>query len=117
MFLNYDKNTTATTVMKMYYNTDDKAQFLKSELVALRNARDSAVKGSKIAEKAYAREEANFSRCAMAGQDYRQSPAYATRERFRHTHIEATKLKDEVAGLEYDLGIEYGDLDEYGYAA
>lgn len=101
----------------MYYNTDDKAQFLKCELVALRKARDSAVKGSKIAEQAYAREEANFTRHIMAGQDYRNSSAYAAREKFRHTHIEATKLRGEVAGLEYDLGDEYGDLDEYGYAA
>ncbi len=120
MFSNYDWNIIATAVMEMYYNTEDKTQFLKSELRALRNARGSAVKSSTFIEQTWDREEANLTRHAMAGEDHRSSPAYAARERFRHSHIEATKLKDEVAGLEYDLGIdddEYGDLDEYGYAA
>lgn len=104
----------------MYYNSEDKHQFLESELNGIRKARDSAIAIGEYARRAWDREEANFTRNASSGQDYRVSAAYAKKERFRTSHREAVKLKDEVAALEYDLGIEddeYGDLDEYGYAA
>ncbi len=120
MFSDYVKNIIATAVMEMYYNTEDKTQFLRSEQRALSNARDSAVKSSAFIKQTWGREEANLTRHAVAEQNYRNSSAHAAREQFRHSHIVATKLKDEVADLEYDLGIEddeYGDLDEYGYAA
>ena len=104
----------------MYYNSEDKQGFLKGELRGLRDARDSAVAVSEFARRAWDREEARLSASASPERDYRDSPAYAARERFRVAHREAVKLKDEVAEVEYDLGLEddgYGDLDEYGYAA
>jgi len=104
----------------MYYNTEDKSQFLRSELNGLRKARDGALATNYLIRQTWAREDADLTRDAAIHEEYRDSSAYAARERFRVSHREAAKLKDEVAALEYDLddkGDEYGDLDEYGYAA
>lgn len=105
--------------MTMYYNSDDQTHFLESELSGLRMARNSAKNCADLIRKKWNREEVALDRSdAPDNAEYRITPAYAARERFRTAYKEAVKLKDEVASLEYDLGYEeseYGDMDEYGY--
>jgi len=104
----------------MYYNSDDKQQFIEGELVGLRAARDSAIATALLTKGAWARAQSDAQRARFSGDENAEKLVYATRERFRAAHREAAALKDEVAGVEYDLGYdgyEDEDLDEYVYAA
>jgi len=106
----------------MYYNSNDEQQFLKGELRGLRAARDSACYLNSLAKANWSRAEADVQRTELATDQSAMDRAHAAKERFRVSHREAVALKDEVAAAEYDLGLdgygdEYGDLDEYGYAA
>ena len=89
----------------MYYNAEDKQQFIQGE-------RDSLAASALYARLALSRAEADAQRLAMAGSKPAEDRAYAMRERVRAAHREAMSFE---ADIEEDD--EYGDMDEYGYAA
>ncbi len=92
----------------MYYNSDDQQQFIKGERAALRAS-------ALYARLAWSRAEANAQRHALENDEGAELHSHAMRERFRMAHREATDLESDLAEDAEDD--EYGDLDEYGYAA
>ena len=90
----------------MYYNTEDKHQFTEGERAGLRAS-------AMYARLAMSRADADAQRIAMTGSASAEDHAYAMRERFRVAHREAMTFESELE----DDDDEYGDEDEYGYAA
>jgi len=89
----------------MYYNSTDQQQFSSSEKAGLEAS-------ALYARMAWSRAEANAQRVALAGDAAAQTDSHAKRERFRVAHREAMSFESDI-----EEDDEYGDLDEYGYAA
>ena len=89
----------------MYYNTEDKRQFLEGERAGL----DASALYARLA---LSRAEADGQRLARAGSQSAEDHSYAMRERFRVAYREAMNFESDIEEDE-----EYGDEDEYGYAA
>ena len=89
----------------MYYNTEDKQQFIEGQ-------RDSLAASALYARLALSRAEADAQRAAMKGNQLAEDRVYAMRERVRAAHREAMTFEADL-----EENDEYGDLDEYGYVA
>ena len=90
----------------MYYNSDDKRQFIDGERAGLQAS-------THFARMAWSRTEANGERMALLNDEGAEARTHAMRERFRTAHREAMTFESDVE----EDDDEYGDLDEYGYAA
>lgn len=90
----------------MYYNSDDKHQFIEGERAGLQASKH-------FARMAWSRAEANGQRMALLNDESAEAHTHAMRERFRVAHREAMAFESDVE----EDDDEYGDLDEYGYAA
>ena len=93
-------------VVSMYYNSDDKQQFIEVERAGLQAS-------THFARMAWSRAEANGQRMALLNDEGAESRTHAKRERFRAAHREAMAFESDVE----EENDEYGDLDEYGYAS
>ena len=87
----------------MYFNSDNKQQFLEGERAGLQAS-------AHFAQMAWSRAEANAQRVALSNDETAEAHSHAMKERFRVAHREAMAFED-------DEDEEYGDMDEYGYAA
>ena len=90
----------------MYWNSEDPQRFIEGERAGL-------AASALYARLALSRAEANGQRAALAGDDATERHTHAMRERYRAAHREAMSFESEIE----EEGDEYGDLDEYGYAA
>ena len=97
----------------MYFNSGDRSSFLASEFTQLKAARDSAIRTSQLAKAAWNRAEAAAMGSNLVDPDAAETHALAMQERFRAAHEVACALKDEVAELEYEMGMD----EEYDEAA
>lgn len=100
----------------MFHDLRGDQAFLKGELAGLKRARASALATAGYARSGWMRAAADADRAICEDDERALNRVAAKRERFRASHKEAMALRDEVAELEAELD-EYGDLDEYGYAA
>ena len=90
----------------MYFNSDDKRQFIEGERAGLRAS-------THFARMAWSRAEADGQRMALSNDEGAEARTHAKRERFRAAHREAMAFESDIE----ENDDEYGDLDEYGYAA
>lgn len=90
----------------MYWNTEDGQRFVEGERAGLQAS-------THLARLAWSRAEANAQRMAVQDDPATDIETDAKRERFRAAHREAMRFEAELE----EEDDEYGDLDEYGYAA
>jgi len=89
----------------MYFNSDNKQQFLEGERAGLQAS-------AHFARMSWSRAEANAQRIALNNDEGSEAHSHAMRERFRVAHREAMTFESDI-----EEDDEYGDMDEYGYAA
>ena len=90
----------------MYWNTEDGQRFVEGERIALQTS-------SHLARLAWSRADANAQRIALQDDPNVERETDAMRERFRAAHRETVRFEVDLE----EGDDEYGDLDEYGYAA
>jgi len=89
----------------MYFNSDNKQQFLEGERAGLQAS-------AHFARLSWSRAEANAQRVALSNDEGAEAHSHAMKERFRVAHREAMAFESDI-----EEDDEYGDMDEYGYAA